>query len=77
MNFPSDSKQQDGALDGVRAIALLMVLSFHSLFLCGLRGVNVIAALDGAPPPDAAAQARGYNYALAAAWLRSWLTQPW
>ena len=53
-----------------------MVMSFHSLFLCGLRGMNVLAALDGAPPDEAAA-ARGDNYALAATWLRSWLTQPW
>ena len=36
-NQQKKQNHQDGALDGVRAIALLMVMSFHSLFLSGLR----------------------------------------
>ncbi len=62
---------QTAALDGLRAIALLMVLLFHVVFITGMRFASSLALLrgdrSGAPP----AQVR-----VMTDWLRSWPTQP-
>ena len=69
--LPSGPHTQTACLDGARAIALLIVLAFHTVFITCMRGSKVLSALAGQVDTTGA-----NNWPLQAQWLSSVATQP-
>ena len=69
--LPSGPHTQTACLDGARAIALLIVLAFHTVFITCMRGSKVLSALAGQVDTTGA-----NNWPLQAQGLSSVATQP-